>query len=164
MQSESRKRMKRAGFTLAELMVVLIIAGILSVIALPSFRRSIEQARVDAAYANLQAIWAAQRYYWVANRTYATNLQTLGTAQLIDQSLLASPPTTPPGPPFYTYTISSADNANFIARAIRNASGTSQQDPYFGEYLEIDATGALMAPNTFVHGSDQQVITPNLNQ
>jgi Tfp pilus assembly protein PilE len=67
-------------------MVVVVITGILAAMAVPSFQRAIEQARVDQAAATLRAIWAAQRFYKLDDPqgAYAPNLQTLKDAKLID--------------------------------------------------------------------------------
>ncbi len=53
-----------AGFTMLELMVVVVIIGILSAVAIPSYRKFIAQAKSSEAVTNLNAIArGAVRYY-----------------------------------------------------------------------------------------------------
>lgn len=51
-------------FTLVEIIIVLIIIGILTAVALPSFMISIEQTRAQTAQNNLLAIAAGQGKYY----------------------------------------------------------------------------------------------------
>lgn len=62
-----RRRPCRRGSTLIELMVVVTMTGILATLAVPSFRRAVEQTKVDQAAATLRTIWAAERFYKVAD-------------------------------------------------------------------------------------------------
>ena len=62
---------RRQGSTLLELSIVVTMTGILSAMAIPSFQRSIEQARVDQAAATLRTIWAAERFYKLDHTAYA---------------------------------------------------------------------------------------------
>ena len=55
--------------------------------AVPSYRRAIEQSRIDIAGANLRAIWAAERLYWLQNQTYTTDIATLRKLGLLDRKL-----------------------------------------------------------------------------
>jgi len=83
-------RPRPSGFTLTELMVVVAIIGVLAAFAVPSYRRAIEQSRVDIAGTNLRAIWAAQRLYWLENQTYTTDLSLLKNMGVLDQTLLTA--------------------------------------------------------------------------
>jgi prepilin-type N-terminal cleavage/methylation domain-containing protein len=110
----------RRGFTLVELTIVMIIIGLMAVLAVPTFRCAVEQARADLASANLKTIWAAQRIYWLDNHRFASQLSDLRSLDLIDGPIADSA-----GNPkaLYVYRISSADTSTFIAGALRNASG-----------------------------------------
>jgi prepilin-type N-terminal cleavage/methylation domain-containing protein len=54
---------KRKGFTLVELLVVLLIVGVLAALGLPQFMKTKEQAIGREAITNLKLIAAAQRIY-----------------------------------------------------------------------------------------------------
>lgn len=66
--------MKRSGFTLIELMVVVAIIGLLAVIAIPSFTGYIAKAKRAEAYINLSSLYAAEKAYWAEHGTYTTNI------------------------------------------------------------------------------------------
>jgi prepilin-type N-terminal cleavage/methylation domain-containing protein len=60
-----------AGFTLIELMIVVVIIGVLAAVAVPAFRRYIYRAQATEATAFLQEIRARQETYRVDNGRYA---------------------------------------------------------------------------------------------
>jgi prepilin-type N-terminal cleavage/methylation domain-containing protein len=109
-------RSRARGYSLIEMLISLMVLGVLFSMGIPRFQQSLEQSRANVAVANLQAIWSAQRLYWLEYRTYAPDLPTLLTANLIDQSLTTS--TVP-----YTYAVTDPpDNSAFTATATRGGS------------------------------------------
>ncbi|MBP6919749.1 MAG: prepilin-type N-terminal cleavage/methylation domain-containing protein [Candidatus Omnitrophica bacterium] len=62
--------MRAKGFTLLELMVVIIIIGILVIYSLPSMGNSLERSRGRNAEFNLIAVYSAQKRYLVSERKY----------------------------------------------------------------------------------------------
>jgi type IV pilus assembly protein PilA len=68
------------GFTLIELLVAIVIVGVLSTIALPSFLTQVAKARGAEAKSNLGSINRAQQSYRFDNATFAPDLSTLNTA------------------------------------------------------------------------------------
>ncbi len=70
------KRRKR-GFTLIEVLIVVIILGILATLAVPQFTRMIDRARMAEAWAGLGAVRTAQSVYWMEHASYADNVDDL---------------------------------------------------------------------------------------
>jgi prepilin-type N-terminal cleavage/methylation domain-containing protein len=64
----------KLGFTLIELMVVVAIIVLLTMLAIPNFSTFLAKAKRTEAYANLHAIYAAQKAYWAEHGTYAPAL------------------------------------------------------------------------------------------
>ena len=68
---------RQDGFTLVELLVVVLIIGILSAIALPQYQKAVARSRVVEAIVSLRTLTTAQQEYYMANGGYATNLEEL---------------------------------------------------------------------------------------
>ena len=66
----SRPKNREAGFTLAELMIVVVIVGILMAIALPTFQNQVIRSKRTAAQAEMLDIANRQQQYLLSNRTY----------------------------------------------------------------------------------------------
>jgi prepilin-type N-terminal cleavage/methylation domain-containing protein len=71
------RRSAQAGFTLAELMAVVIIVGVLSVMGVTYFRKHASASKVTEAQAMVQSIRSAEERYRAENRQY---LNVSGTA------------------------------------------------------------------------------------
>lgn len=63
--------MKRTGFSLIELMVVVAIMAFLAMIAIPNFNRFLAKAKRAEAHMNLHSIYAAEKAYWAEHGTYS---------------------------------------------------------------------------------------------
>ena len=83
-------RERYSGFTLIELMVVVVILGILAAVVVPRVMDKPERARISAAKSNISAIRSALDMYKLDNFHYPTTDQGL--------EALMIKPTTPPEP------------------------------------------------------------------
>jgi len=62
---------RQKGFTLIEVMVVVVVIAILASIAIPSYREYVIRGHRRAAQAAMMEIATQQQQYFVANRAYA---------------------------------------------------------------------------------------------
>ena len=63
-------RKNQGGFTLVELMIVVIIVGILAAVAIPMYQGATERAKASEAVAALGTIRGAMRVYFAEHGTY----------------------------------------------------------------------------------------------
>ena len=63
--------MKRSGFTLIELMIVVAIIAFLAMVSVPTFTRFLAKAKRAEAYMNLSSIYAAEKSYWAEQGKYS---------------------------------------------------------------------------------------------
>jgi len=77
------------GFTLIEIMVVVVILGILAALVVPNILGNVDTARITAARQDLKAIESALDMYRLDNYTYPTSQQGLDAlvAQPADPSI-----------------------------------------------------------------------------
>jgi len=73
-----------AGFTLVEIMIVVLIIGILLAIAIPNFVKARETSRTQACVANLKQIDSAIQQYMMDNKlsTFTTATQSANGADI----------------------------------------------------------------------------------
>ncbi len=75
------------GFTLLEILIVLIILGVIAGIAIPSFQTSVERSRANEAQTNLRLLKEAQTRFFARNGAFAAANLAAGCnngAQLLD--------------------------------------------------------------------------------
>ena len=60
----------RQGFTLTEIIVVIIIIGLIAAFVAPNYRRTVEMEYERTARLNLEAIYKAQRIYLARTQTF----------------------------------------------------------------------------------------------
>ncbi len=73
-----------SGFTLIELMLVIMLIGILLTVGLPFFQGFQEKARIAQAAHDIMAISAAATNYSIDNRAYPDTLADIGLAGKLD--------------------------------------------------------------------------------
>ena len=84
------RRARQAGFTLIELMVVLVIIGVLAALIVPNVLDRADDARVTAARTDVNNLMQALKLYRLDNQRYPTSEQGL--------QALVNKPATPPIP------------------------------------------------------------------
>jgi len=72
------------GFTLVELMIVVIIVGILAAVAIPMYQGATERAKASEAVAALGTIRGAMRVYYAEHGTYVN-------AGFVDDAVVTAP-------------------------------------------------------------------------
>ncbi|MCO5976922.1 type II secretion system major pseudopilin GspG [Ideonella sp. NS12-5] len=82
------KRLRQAGFTLIELMVVLVIIGVLAALIVPNVLDRADDARVTAARTDIGNLMQALKLYKLDNQRYPTGEQGL-------DALIRKPTTSP---------------------------------------------------------------------
>ncbi|MBI4436302.1 MAG: prepilin-type N-terminal cleavage/methylation domain-containing protein [Candidatus Omnitrophica bacterium] len=104
---------RHAGFTLLELLIVIIILGILAALALPQYLKTVERGRGAEAIVNLGTIRTGELNYYAENRVYTPDLDLLD----IDNPNFLPPP--PDGTRLFDYTLSVPAPDTFTAMAQR---------------------------------------------
>ena len=77
MQRPNTVSRRRAGFTLVELAVVIVIIGVLAAFGVPRFIKSVERSKAAEAFEYLASVRTAQERYQAQYGTYATNVADL---------------------------------------------------------------------------------------
>jgi prepilin-type N-terminal cleavage/methylation domain-containing protein len=153
----------KKGFTLLEIIVVMIIIGILAAIALFNFRTSIEQTRAQTAQNNLMAIAAGQEKYYEDHGYYSN----LSRADLF-AALNLSPSSNDPFFNNYTCTVVAACNPASIPYSCTVATPYNCTTNDGTDYLKLTyatptaGTGGAVITCCDVNNNTSSLCPPNL--
>ncbi|MEQ1579794.1 MAG: type IV pilin protein [Steroidobacteraceae bacterium] len=134
-------RFRMQGVTLIELMIVIVIIGILSAIAVPSYRNYVIRAQRTDAMSALLRVAAAQEKFYLQNNTYADN-----------DALADAPPAglgingTENG--WYNLAITSGDLTREFTVTATPVSGGAQATDSHCDSFSLTSAGAKSATNT----------------
>ena len=127
-------KIRKIGFTLTELLIVVIILGIVATLALPMLVKTMEKAKLGEVASNLNLIRTGQKIYFLEYGTFAPDLSWLNiedpnneSGRYFDYSI-TSPEKVPP------------DASDFTAKAQRKNGAPS---PYSTYYYEISKDGTI---------------------
>lgn len=90
MNIRTRARQQQGGFSLVEILVVLVIMGLLISVVAPTVLNRADEARIQKAYADFKAIETALKIYRLDNYVYPTTEQ--GLQALVSPSNLDPQP------------------------------------------------------------------------
>ena len=142
--------MGKKGFTLTEILVVVIIIAVLAALAIPRYIKSVETGRAKEARVNLNLILTAQKLYsldhsglyltdgdWAAGVPWGASVCSgCGRRHYYIDNISALVG-------YYDYNITTNTTDTFTARATRK---TPAPGDYGGDYYEIDETGNITGP------------------
>jgi len=115
--------MNRKGFTLVEVLIVVIIIGVLAAIGIPQFSSAIEKAKGGEARAGLGFIQTAEKVYFAENDVYPAAI-----TQLTDLTLSQK---------YWTFT-ATGTTTGYTATATRTGGGK-----YSAQTLTMDSDGTI---------------------
>ena len=108
-----QRRSHQRGFTLIELMIVVVVLGILAAIAIPNYSDYKNKSRRNEGRTLLMQIVAKQEQFFQDNRSYSGDLRNIGT--LAASSVAATTASSPNG--YYTVTINRPDAYSYVLTA-----------------------------------------------
>jgi len=132
----SKLQRNQKGFTLIELMIVVVIIGILAALAIPRFMQATGKAKKSEAKSVLKQIYVLERAYFQENDTYV--------ASTGDNVIPSIGWNVPSGTPRYNYTVVAGGTgdiaSSFTATATEIADADGDNNP--NETLTMDESGA----------------------
>ena len=67
----------KSGFTLIEILIVVLIIGLLTSIALPGYRKAVEKSKASEALSNLSALSKSEHSFYLAKNKYTQDFSDL---------------------------------------------------------------------------------------
>jgi len=116
----------KTGFTLTEILIVVVIVGVLATLALPMLVKTIEKAKVGEAVSNLNLIRTGQKIYRLEYPVYSPDIASLNIEDPSDVTGR-----------YFNYTILSSDADDFAAQA------DTIDGRYADEMYEISEDGGI---------------------
>ena len=130
---------REQGFSLIELLVVVVIIGVIAALAIPGLQRARRYAQAGSAIQSLRTITTAENLYERRHKVYAT-LVDLAPEGTIDSSLLIGAKSG------YNFTITLVLDANDIANGkliTFKANANPQADSATGAFFYVDETAVI---------------------
>jgi prepilin-type N-terminal cleavage/methylation domain-containing protein len=114
--------MKKNGFTLIELIIVVVIIGILALIAIPKYFANVDKAQKAQVYASLKVIRDAELAYYAVYGVYLTGQYTWPIKVIVDEETI--------------YNLSSPSNTNWVYARGNDLPGSCTNGMYVYAYKQ----------------------------
>jgi prepilin-type N-terminal cleavage/methylation domain-containing protein len=131
--------LKTKGFTLVELMVVIVIIGILAAVAIPKFVDASQRAKASEFPTQLTAIYNGELAYYAQSACYLTSLGALKDSAYVDVASTSR---------WFTYTIQSTASTAFTGSA--SVAGAGFGAATSTDYGQIDQTNSRFCTTTLL--------------
>ncbi len=126
--SKGHRMDRQHGFSMIEMMIVLVIMAILASIAIPSYRKyGVRSHRVDAQRA-LTDLAAKQERFLYSNNAYSSDLAALGATSSVAGT-------------YYKVAIDPASTSSTAFKVVATAAGTQKRDDAACQTLSLDQAG-----------------------
>jgi len=116
---------KESGFTLLELLIVIVVIGILALLIIPNLTSAPKKARDTQRKTDLRAVQKGLEEYFVSYSTYPSALSALTVG---NPPIMKAVPTDPlnTGVYVYTYTAGTGNSSYTLKGCLENGSDTGQ--------------------------------------
>lgn len=140
-----RETIRRGGFTLLELMMVVIIIAILAAVALPQYLKLAEKARMTEAVSLLGELRSSELRYFPENSTYTGVFTQLDLDPTVAGEMA--------GATKFAYTIPVVSAANFVVVATRGPSPAVTAPCIAGYTIRQNRNGNVCGRDCLTTGS-----------
>lgn len=125
------------GFTLIEVLIVIVIIAVLAGLAVPLYQRSVEKSRKAEALEVLSAMRQSEMRYFVQKGVYTTDTAALDY-DFSNTALIAGGQRL-----HFTYNISVGAGSSLVVRAVRNTveGGSTSNTVTLDQTGKVDGTG-----------------------
>ena len=132
------KMIERKGFTLLELIIVIVIIGILASLAMPRFIRTAERSRAAEALAQVGAVRGSMQRYYASDQSYTG--ATFARLDVDDPNDATLYPLR-----LFSYVLTVTDATHFTVTATRNATKSGDGS----STITIDQDGGITGTGVF---------------